>query len=81
MPSTYTVLQNEWDDSEALDYLREEPGILLSKREHGVFYVYKPLPHRAWRALQYLCEEWDYAYKLMPGFTGDTSWYLEVPQD
>ncbi len=75
MPSTYDAVRARWTDDIAYACLIAA-GI---KHKGGYYVINKALTPREWEALQYLCEEWDYAYTLAPGFKGHVSWYYEVP--
>lgn len=61
MPQASDELREEWKSMEnALDYLKREG---ITEYRNGIF-VYDETtqgwPQRAWRAIQYLCDEWDF---------------------
>lgn len=77
MPSTYDAVRKKVK-SDTYAYKRLTKLGLTHKG--GVFIIDRPLSPWSWLCLQYLCEEWDYAYKLAPGFKGQVSWYYEIPE-
>ena len=65
MPQATEELRAEFpgDDREALDYLA---SIGIHHNGKGIFYYpehAEAWPDRAWSAIQYLCDEWDFACK------------------
>lgn len=77
MPSTYTaVAKKVKSDTYAYNHLIK----IGLTHKGGLFTVDRSLSPWSWLCLQYLVEEWDYSYKLAPGFKGQVSWYYEIPE-
>ena len=65
MPQASDELRAQWPggDGEALEYLQS----ISVFHDRGVFRnVPDDLPPKAWSAINYLCDEWDFAVEALP---------------
>jgi hypothetical protein len=59
MPQASDELREEWDNDYDAEAYLETAGVMAEK---GMFWnLPNELPDKVWRAIQYLCDEWDFS--------------------